>query len=80
MATSKTISIKIDNAGGYEVRDHNVEKLTPKVARQIINRHAGQVYGTVTMREQDNESGECWYTTYRVTPKSVRKTYDGFGG
>lgn len=74
-----TIIIKLDRAGAKEVRGHNIDKLTPKIARALVERHAGQVSGTVTRSSQNPQTGETWYTSYRVTPKATRKLYDYYG-
>ena len=54
--------------------------MTPKIARELVEQ-AGQVYGTVTATSKTPNPGtnDYWVVRYRVTPKSVRKTYDDLG-
>lgn len=76
---NNTLTVKIDNAGGFEVRDTDVVRLTPKFARALIEIHAGQTSGDVTLSSVNPQNGEVWYTVYRVTAKSCRRTYHDFG-
>lgn len=74
------LSIQLDgNAGVMEIREHDVVTLTPKIARRLIERHAGQVSGEVTLVSVNPFSGDRWVTIYRVTPKSCRRIYNDIG-
>lgn len=73
---SATITIQFDNAESLVVYSDSIKQLTPKIARQLVERNGnGQLRGTVTFSNWiDSYIGqECISYTYRVTPKSVRK-------
>lgn len=61
----------------FDLVRNDIFKLTPKIAKSLLA-EVGRTTGEVTRMSANPQNGEVWYTTYRITRKSCRRTFDGY--